>query len=82
LTAARYARGQPLTMRELQNVLETGPMGRRHATALEMSIRTNGRYDVATRAFTATQRKQMRAFEAVMAAKATPSPLSRSISPI
>ncbi len=81
-TAARYARGQPLTMRELQNVLETGPMGRRHATALEMSIRTNGRYDVATRAFTATQRKQMRAFEAVMAAKATPSPLSRSISPI
>lgn len=81
-TAARYARGQPMTMRELQKLLETGPMRRRHATALELSIRTNGRYDVATRAFTTTQRRQMRAFEAVMAAKAAPSPLSRSISPI
>jgi uncharacterized protein (TIGR02270 family) len=81
-TAARYVRGQPRTMRELQNVLETGPMRRRHATALEMSIRTQGRYDVATRAFTAVQRRQMRAFEDVMAAKVTPSLLSRSISPI
>jgi uncharacterized protein (TIGR02270 family) len=81
-TAARYVRGQPLTMRELQNVLETGLMRRRHATALEMSIRTNGRYDVATRAFASIQRRQMRAFEGVMAAKAAPSLLSRSISPI
>jgi uncharacterized protein (TIGR02270 family) len=63
----RYLGGRPVGLAALQGVLERGPMRRRPAAALELAARTQGRYLVATRAFTAVQRRQMRAFAAVAA---------------
>ncbi len=68
----RHLGGRPLELRGLQEILERGPMRRRCATALELAIRTQGRYDVSTRAFTTVQRTQMRAFDDILAGRRTP----------
>jgi uncharacterized protein (TIGR02270 family) len=58
----RYIGGRPITFELLQQLLVDGPMRRRHAIATELSIRTEGCYQVQTRDFTAVQRQQMGGF--------------------
>ncbi|HLK93639.1 MAG TPA: TIGR02270 family protein [Polyangia bacterium] len=58
----RYLGGRPITFESLQAALVGGPMRRRQAIALELAIRTGGRYVVQTRDFAATQRWQMARF--------------------
>jgi uncharacterized protein (TIGR02270 family) len=59
---SRYMGGRPASFDLLYGRLVNGPMRRRHATAVEMAIRTEGRVQVQTRAFAPTQRRQMAAF--------------------
>jgi uncharacterized protein (TIGR02270 family) len=59
----RYLRGAPADLVGLQRGLAQDPMRRRHGLALELAVRTGGRYQVETRAFTSTQRRQMQAFD-------------------
>ena len=59
----RYLGGKPADLTAMQRALAEGPMRRRHAIALELAIRTGGRYQVETLDFTAAQRRQMEAFE-------------------
>jgi uncharacterized protein (TIGR02270 family) len=79
---ARCLAGKSAGLAQLQDALRVGPMRRRHAIALELSIRRQGRYAVATRAFTATQRQQMRAGDERVAAGLPSSPLDRLMSRI
>ena len=48
----------------LLTTIETGPMLRRPDLVLELRVKTRGRYDVETRAFTARQRQMMAAARA------------------
>jgi uncharacterized protein (TIGR02270 family) len=59
---SRYVAGQPMTFGLLQERLEQGPMRRRGPIAMELSIRTGGRYRVRTSDFTRRQRRQMAGF--------------------
>jgi uncharacterized protein (TIGR02270 family) len=61
----RYLRGSPIDTTALQSELERGSMRRRPPIALELAIRTQGRYDVATAAFSWEQRRQLAAFSAL-----------------
>lgn len=54
----RYLRGRPLALETLRAALDTEPMRRRHAIALELAIRTRGAFRVQTRTFTPEQRRQ------------------------
>ena len=58
----RYLGGRPRDPIALQAALERGPMRRRHAAALELAVRTAGRYTVATTAFGSEQRRQLAGF--------------------
>jgi uncharacterized protein (TIGR02270 family) len=58
----RYLGGRPISSESLQEALVQGPMRRRHPVALELAIRTGGRYLVQTRDFGAVQRRQMARF--------------------
>ena len=60
----RYVRGQPVNGETLLTTIETGPMLRRPDLVLELRVKTRGRYDVETRAFTARQRQMMAAARA------------------
>jgi len=55
----RYLQGRPATGDTLVTTIETGPMLRRPDLVLELRIRTQGRYDVETRAFATRQRAMM-----------------------
>jgi uncharacterized protein (TIGR02270 family) len=57
----RHIRGKPVSGEILIDVIEAGPMLRRPDLALELRVKTRGRYDVETRAFTARQRQMMAA---------------------
>lgn len=57
----RYLAGQPHGPAALVAALSRAPMRRRHAHALELAVRTNGRRKVATEAFSARQRRQVEA---------------------
>jgi uncharacterized protein (TIGR02270 family) len=59
---SRYMGGRPASFDLLYGTLVNGPMRRRHAAAVEMAIRTEGRIQVQTRALVPTQRRQMAAF--------------------
>jgi uncharacterized protein (TIGR02270 family) len=72
----RYVGGRPASLSVLQDRLEHGAMRRRDGYALELAIRTAGRYQVQTRAFTPVQQRHMAAFSAVTAGGAARSPLS------
>lgn len=74
----RYLAGRPITFESLQDALVKGPMRRRHAVALEMAIRTGGRYHVPTRDFAAVQRRQMQRFSA-LPREAFAGPLARDL---
>jgi uncharacterized protein (TIGR02270 family) len=77
----RYLGGLPADLTGLQRVLLNGPMRRRHAIALELAVRTGGRYQVETRALTATQRRQMQAFDLLGGSAMRRSRLKASFSP-
>ena len=55
----RHVRGKPVTGDILLDAIETGPMLRRPDLVLELRVKTRGRYDVETRAFTPRQRQMM-----------------------
>ena len=57
----RHVRGKPLTGDTLLDAIEAGPMLRRPDLALELRVKTRGRYDVETRAFAPRQRQMMAA---------------------
>jgi uncharacterized protein (TIGR02270 family) len=59
---SRYMGGRPASFDLLYSTLVNGPMRRRHVTAVELAIRTEGRVQVQTRALVPTQRRQMAAF--------------------
>jgi uncharacterized protein (TIGR02270 family) len=77
----RYVGGRPVTLLLLQESLERGAMRRRHGFALELAIRSAGRYQVQTRAFTGEQRRHLAAFPTVMSGGAARSPLVHYFSP-
>lgn len=62
----RHVRGKPATGDLLLTAMETAPMLRRHDLALELRVKTRGRYDVETRAFTPRQRQMMAAGRAAV----------------
>jgi uncharacterized protein (TIGR02270 family) len=64
----RHVRGRPMSGDTLLDTLESGPMLRRPDLALELGVKTRGRYDVETRAFAARQRQMMAAGRAAVAA--------------
>jgi len=78
----RYVNGRPVSLAVLQETLEHGVMRRRDGYALELAIRTGGRYQVQTRAFTQVQRRHMAVFAAVTAGGAARSPLASYFSPV
>ena len=59
--SVRHIRGGPVSGDTLLAVMETGPMLRRPDIALELRVKTRGRYDVEPRAFTQRQRQMMAA---------------------
>lgn len=67
---ARHFRGRPADPGTLMAALETGPMLRRADLALELAVRTGGRYDLEPRAFAQAQRTLMQAGRARLAAPA------------
>ena len=69
-TGVRYWRGRPVDLETLIGAVETGPMLRRDDLALELAVRTGGKYDVEPRAFAQTQRIMMRAARARLTAAA------------
>jgi uncharacterized protein (TIGR02270 family) len=56
---ARYLRGKPLGLSELQTALREGPARWRHVHALELALRSSGAAHLSTRAFARTQRRQL-----------------------
>ena len=57
----RYWRGRPAGLETLLGAVERGPMLRRDDLALELAVRTGGKYDLETRAFADVQRTMMQA---------------------
>ena len=78
----RYLRGQPLDALSVQRFLREGSMRRRHATALEVAVRSGGRHQVETRAFAREQRRQLSALATLDARALSASPLVRQLSVI
>ena len=78
----RYLRGRVLDLAGLQEGLRREPTRRRPALALELAIRSAGRYQVQTHAFTAEQRRQMEAFDRLGGAAMPRSQLARVFSPL
>ncbi|ATB34084.1 TIGR02270 family protein [Melittangium boletus] len=72
--AVRYLRGSPWTPASLLQGLWTEPMRRRHALALEVTLRSQGIFQLRTRTFA---RHQLAAMEAIRAAP--PALLSRPL---
>ena len=58
---ARHWRGRPAGLETLFAAIERGPMHRRDDLALELAVRTGGKYDLETRAFAHVQRSMMQA---------------------
>jgi uncharacterized protein (TIGR02270 family) len=57
----RHWRGRPAGLEALAAALERGPMHRRDDLALELAVRTAGKYDLEVRAFAHVQRSMMQA---------------------
>jgi uncharacterized protein (TIGR02270 family) len=60
-STVRHILGKPANGDVLLTTIETGPMLRRPDLALELRVKTRGRYDVEPRAFIARQRQMMAA---------------------
>jgi uncharacterized protein (TIGR02270 family) len=67
--SVRHIRGKPANGDTLATTMETGPMLRRPDLALELRVKTRGRYDVEPRAFTGRQRQMMMASRAAVAGR-------------
>jgi uncharacterized protein (TIGR02270 family) len=63
----RYLAGQPFTPQALLDALVSAPMRRRHALALELTLRSRGALQVPTRAFVTHQLAALKAARAVPA---------------
>jgi uncharacterized protein (TIGR02270 family) len=61
----RHVFGQPFSPQAMVHALEAAPLWRRHAVALELSMRTAGKQHVSTDAFSSRQRQQMAALGAI-----------------
>ena len=57
----RFLRGQPCTSSALLQAVNSGPMLHRADHAFELSVRTQGQFDVETRAFRAVQQRMLTA---------------------
>ncbi|MHB8813461.1 MAG: hypothetical protein ACYDAE_09340 [Steroidobacteraceae bacterium] len=57
----RHWRGRPMSLESLVGAIERGPMLRRDDLALELAVRTGGKYDLETRTFAHVQRSMMQA---------------------
>ena len=68
--SVRHIRGKPATGDALLSMMETGPMLRRPDLALELRVKTRGRYDVEPRAFTGRQRQMMMVSRAAVSGQA------------
>jgi uncharacterized protein (TIGR02270 family) len=68
----RHIRGKPGNGDTLLTMMETGPMLRRPDLALELRVKTRGRYDVEPRAFTGRQRQMMMVGRAAVTGHAGP----------
>jgi uncharacterized protein (TIGR02270 family) len=68
----RHIRGKAVDGDTLLETMETGPMIRRSDIALELRVRTRGRYDVEPRAFTGRQLQMMMASRAAVSGHAGP----------
>jgi uncharacterized protein (TIGR02270 family) len=66
----RHIRGKPASGDTLLSLMETGPMLRRPDLALELRVKTRGRYDVEPRAFTGRQRQMMMVSRAAVSGQA------------
>jgi uncharacterized protein (TIGR02270 family) len=66
----RHIRGTPVNGEVLLETMETGPMIRRSDIALELRVKTRGRYDVEPRAFMGRQRQMMMASRAAVSGHA------------
>jgi uncharacterized protein (TIGR02270 family) len=73
----RHIRGKPVSGDTLLSMMETGPMLRRPDLALELRVKTRGRYDVEPRAFTGRQRQMMMASRAAVAGQGPAAPKPR-----
>ncbi len=78
----RYLRGTQASLGALRDGLERGPTRRRHATALELAVRSQNRLWVQTRAFCSVQRRQMQAAFSQATRSTLQSPLARQFSAI
>jgi uncharacterized protein (TIGR02270 family) len=58
----RYLGGRPADLHGVHDLLMRGPTRRRHALALELAVRSEGRLQVETRTLVAEQRRQLAAF--------------------
>jgi uncharacterized protein (TIGR02270 family) len=78
-TGQRYLRGEPLDFRRLYAALHTEPMRRRPAIAQELAVRTQGAFQLQTRAFSSEQRLTL-ASHAGISESGVRSPLIGSLS--
>jgi uncharacterized protein (TIGR02270 family) len=68
----RHIRGKPVNGDTLLSTMETGPMIRRSDIALELRVKTRGRYDVEPRAFAGRQRQMMMTSRAAVSGSRAP----------
>jgi uncharacterized protein (TIGR02270 family) len=73
----RHIHGKPTSGDTLLSMMESGPMLRRPDLALELLVKTRGRYDVEPRAFTGRQRQMMMASRAAVSGQGPPAPKPR-----
>jgi uncharacterized protein (TIGR02270 family) len=72
--SVRHIRGKPASGDTLLSMMETGPMLRRPDLALELRVKTRGRYDVEPRAFTGRQRQMMMVSRAAVSGQGPAAP--------
>lgn len=75
--SVRHIRGKPASGDTLLSMMETGPMLRRPDLALELRVKTRGRYDVEPRAFTGRQRQMMMVSRAAVSGQEPAAPKPR-----
>jgi len=72
--SVRHIRGKPASGDTLLSMMETGPMLRRPDLALELRVKTRGRYDVEPRAFAGRQRQMMMVSRAAVSGREPAAP--------
>ncbi|HYO56127.1 TIGR02270 family protein [Archangium sp.] len=75
----RYLGGNPLVLGRLMEALGLAPMRRRPMLALELAIRSRGRHQVETRAFSSVQKRQLEAVHSLHGGSFSMGPFSNWI---